>query len=359
MAMVRFASAKCLSIVLSSTILASGCGSIGPHTVSRDRFDYVIAISNSVKRQTLLNIVKTRYMDAPVYMDISSVISQYSLEGQLGFELGPSNPDNNLLLGNGRFEDRPTITYRPLSGQQYSRGLLKPLALSSIVLLLQSGYPADTILELCVQSINGLTNRQSGAFSARQADPRFIELVKLLRELQQTGNIYFRQDVGDKKAVIKFVFKRTKDAATRQQQVKAKRLLGLDEKVDQFDIIFGGQSENRHEIAIFSRSLTQIMTEFAADIDVPRQDLDEGRVMPAAGELNRQHQKQLSLITVKQGPEQPQDAFVSVTYRQNWYWISDSDIYSKASFNFLMILFSLSARSEGKDGTPIVTVPTY
>ena len=54
--------------------------------VNRDRFDYVVAISESVKRQTLLNMVKARCLDMPVYMDIASVISQYALESQLGFE---------------------------------------------------------------------------------------------------------------------------------------------------------------------------------------------------------------------------------------------------------------------------------
>jgi hypothetical protein len=73
----------CFSLLL---INLSGCTSIGPSTVNRDRFDYVVAISESVKRQTLLNMVKARYLDMPVYMDIASVISQYALESQLGFE---------------------------------------------------------------------------------------------------------------------------------------------------------------------------------------------------------------------------------------------------------------------------------
>ena len=65
--------------ILASMIVASihlaGCVAVGPPTVARDRLDYVSAISESWKRQTLLNLLKTRYYDAPVFMDVASVIN--------------------------------------------------------------------------------------------------------------------------------------------------------------------------------------------------------------------------------------------------------------------------------------------
>jgi hypothetical protein len=54
----------------------SGCASIGPFTVARDRFDYITAISDSRKSQMLFNVVKLRYGDAPEFLDMSSVINQ-------------------------------------------------------------------------------------------------------------------------------------------------------------------------------------------------------------------------------------------------------------------------------------------
>ena len=53
-------------------LFLSGCTHMGPKTVARDRFDYNTAISNSWKEQTLLNIVKIRYIDMPLFVDVSS-----------------------------------------------------------------------------------------------------------------------------------------------------------------------------------------------------------------------------------------------------------------------------------------------
>lgn len=71
----------------------AGCSSIGPATVPRDRFDYVSAISDSWKRQMLQNLLKVRYADAPVFLDVTSVINAYSFGGQLDAAAQYSPPE--------------------------------------------------------------------------------------------------------------------------------------------------------------------------------------------------------------------------------------------------------------------------
>ena len=108
----------------------AGCAGIGPATVSRDRFDYTEAISDSWKKQMLLNMVKIRYADTPVFLDVSSVISQYQIAGQvnLGATINNSPWSSSQALGaTGQYVDRPTITYAPLMGDRFARSMMAPI----------------------------------------------------------------------------------------------------------------------------------------------------------------------------------------------------------------------------------------
>ncbi|NJM55128.1 MAG: hypothetical protein HC841_03690 [Verrucomicrobiae bacterium] len=150
-------------------LLVSGCRSLGPRTVPRDRADYSTTISESWKRQTLLNIVKLRYLDPPIFVDVGQIVAGYSLETAL--TAGASFPESSALGGNtatvggsARFTDRPTITYMPLTGNAFVKSLMTPLPPESVFFTIQSGWPADAILLATAASINGLkTRRQPSA----------------------------------------------------------------------------------------------------------------------------------------------------------------------------------------------------
>jgi hypothetical protein len=47
----------------------TACAGIGPGTVPHDRIDYGSAIGDSWKEQTLLNIIKLRYVAMPIVLE--------------------------------------------------------------------------------------------------------------------------------------------------------------------------------------------------------------------------------------------------------------------------------------------------
>jgi len=338
-------------------VLLAGCAAIGPPTVDRDRFDYVSAISKSWKRQTLLNLLKTRYLDAPVFMDVASVINQYALEGEieLGFEWEDVN--TQTLGGTTTYTDRPTISYTPLTGEKFARSLLRPIPLSTILLLVEAGYPIDQVLRICIQGINGLNNRSSRVTN-QNADPEFYELLTLLRQIQTSNGIRLRSRVIDNKETVVLFFREPETEADALRLKRTLGLLGLNPDTREFRVVFGFLAEGDREIAILSRSLIQIMSEYASYIEVPDADISEGRVEVADRESVETEALFPPLISVRCGASKPDDAFVAVPYRKHWFWIDDRDIHSKRTFYFLMLMFSFTERGETGQAVPVLTVPT-
>src|SRR5210317_88396 len=350
-----------LMLVLLLLFQLSGCAGIGPKTVSRDRFDYVTAISESWKRQTLMNLLKTRYADAPVWMDVTSVINQYAVESQV--QLGASwanSPltDTQSVGGSAKYTDRPTITYSPLTGERFTKSLMTPIPVPGILFLLQSGYQADYIFRICVHTINGIENSYGSALTGRYADQDFTELIKSIAKIQRAGGLGMRvKPEGDDKAFVMF-FRPLTDPDVAAELYKVKELLGLNKDAREFRVSYGSYSENDAEIAILSRSMLQVMVDFSSYVEVPESDVAEGRVYATRTSAGTGAGDEVPpMVRVRSGRDKPDESYVSVFYRDHWFWIEDRDYKSKLVFNFLMYLFSMT-ETGGQGTAPIVTVPT-
>jgi hypothetical protein len=185
-----------ISMALFMPLLVAGCRSLGPGTVARDRFDYSASMSDSWKRQTLLNIVKLRYVDPPIFVDVGQIVSGYSVEtsGNVFGQVSPVWSGNQFsgVGGSVTYTDRPTITYTPLTGNKFVKSLMTPLTPESVFSMIQSGWPADAVLLATVSSINGLKNQQSSISGTAPPEPAFLRALALIRNIQLSGGVAFK-----------------------------------------------------------------------------------------------------------------------------------------------------------------------
>jgi len=342
-------------------LVLSGCSHMGPGTVSTDRFDYSTAIADSWKQQTLLNIVKLRYMDLPVFVDVASIVSGYSMEtaltaGKTWPETSASGGSILSLGGSARFTDRPTITYVPLTGEKFMRGLITPIDPKHIFFMLQAGYAADFILALTVESLNGVRNRSVAAGSMREADPDFIRALELLRDVQAAGAVGMRVEDDKVKGQTAVLFFRRDDVTPDivEKTSEIRRLLKLPVDQQRLVLTYSPMRGAEGELAVNSRSMLQIMGAFSTYLDAPEAHLKDHSATPAFENASADPRQRA--VKIHSGKVKPTDAFAAVFYRDYWFWVDNGDWQTKRALTAIMFFFTL-AETGDTDKLPLITIP--
>lgn len=339
---------------LALALIVFGCGSLGPRTVHRDRFNYSNAIAESSKEEMLLNIVRLRYLDLPTFVDVGSIVSGYTLSTGAGGSVAPYDARSSLRIdGNFRYEERPTISYEILSGSDFAAALLEPIPVNAIWALIEAGYDARLLLSANCRSINGLYNREVGAVR-RPAEPEFERAVELIARLQTSRGIGMRVvpgEAGQATTLLGFRDDEKLGAEVEADLEELRRLLRLAPGVTDVKLLYGVPDPEGRTIAVQTRSIMQVLLDLAGDVDVPPAHLDAGyaRKVWEEGAVRQ--------VRIRSGSAAPPDAYAAVEYRDTWFWIDQDDLRGKATFTFMMVLFRLKAgRSTG--GGPILTIPT-
>ncbi|HEX4781361.1 MAG TPA: hypothetical protein VH301_11450 [Usitatibacter sp.] len=338
----------------------AGCASVGPSTIARDRIDYDQAITTSWKRAMLLNMVKLRYGDTPMFLDVASIINSYTLEGQVsgGANWSPAPGSTVSSLGGfAHYADKPTITYNPLLGERFTRSMMTPMQPGVVVSLIQSGWAADLVMRLMVSSANGVYNRFGGGGRARGADPDFSVITGAMRRIQGSAAVGMRVDKGQGQDLTVLVLHRKNMSPEIQADVKALRsALGIREGAGEIRVFYGSVPKADDELALVTRSMLEILVDLASGIEAPAGDVSRGMVPPARHFDTDEEDRFQPLVQVHSGDSEPKDAFVSVAYHGHWFWIDDTDYASKTMFSFVMMIFSLMDTAAPR-GQPIVTIP--
>lgn len=350
---------------VAALLICTSCVSQGPSRLTSDRFDYNEAVAGSWRTQTLLAIVKLRYSDWPVFMDVEQIVAQYtwentgSLKATIRTPLG-GDSDQSEAGWVGKFSERPAILYKPLRGAKYMKNILTPVPSGALLGLVYTGWPVDQIMEIMVQSVNGHRNSQVEDGMQVQSDSRFAEFLQTLRMFQLKDALVVEVEaLADKKTEsakvetrLTFLTERVGDE-TRQRLTDMKVELGLAADTNCYRVIWGTVPPNDRTIALETRSVLQLMVVLAAHVDVPQREVDEGRVVRLQPWPRDESSGLAPLMQVRRGASAPPDAYASCQYRGQDFWIADTDVHSKQTFTYLTLLLTLGDVDD-RSGTPLV-----
>ncbi len=359
-------------LLVCLTVVACGCSTVGPLSVRGDRFKYNQAGARSGNEQMLLNIVRLRYGEPIYYLDIGSMLSQYTLEA--GANLGGwdsdidvwNSPTLRAIYGvrsdpgsqdswgvNLNYSDRPTITYTPLQGEAFATRIMSPIPPATVFLLAQSGWSIDRLLECCVQRMNGVSNVP--IHDIHEADfwstVKFRTISKLLKQLQDQGRMKTEIEIDPNNR--KMYLHTSQDVAGFEEEAKElAELLNLAEGLTRIEVYPGGHQNADNELIMVTRSLLGVLNALAQTIPAPEEHMEDGQVLTRA---KTDEPSDTVWLHVEHARVPSTGAFVQVYYNGYWWHIQKTDWNSKRTFALLSYLFSLQA-SETGIGVPMVTV---
>ncbi|NPA38987.1 MAG: hypothetical protein GXO57_00850 [Thermodesulfobacteria bacterium] len=337
----------------------SGCSSLVESSFKKSSIGFNRALQYSTSKQMLLNLVRLRYDESPVFLEVTSISTQYNFEGTLSTSatLKKDSAENSYGIGVGfGYAEKPTFTFAPLQGEKFARRLLSPIPIDHLILLLNSGWRVDRVLRICVQSINGIPNAPTASGPTPKSPPkykRFLDLAYKLEELRKEGLIkFFYLKQGHKTIpVLKFT-----NATSLVKEVK--KILGLKD-APYYPIVGPEYQKNPWVIRIETRSLIGVLFYLSQAVEVPQEDIKAKRVVQTVDSEGKPFSWDLvlgDLFKVRVSSSFPKDALIAVKYRGHWFYISDTDISTKSTFILLQQLFAMEA-SKGKGSAPILTLP--
>jgi hypothetical protein len=179
-------------------LTGGGCA-FGPRVLEKTHGRYNEAVRRVDEEQLLRNVVRMRYNETPLELNVSSIAAQYELDG--GAEARPffqtPNPAGTLFHPFSRIlpdvsvsgANRPTITLVPADNGDAVQRFLTPISLDILVFLVQTNWPVSTVSRLWVDRVNGVPNAASASGPPRRCQlpdfarfRRVAEILQLARE---------------------------------------------------------------------------------------------------------------------------------------------------------------------------------
>jgi hypothetical protein len=360
-----------------STLLLTGC-----HVSSRTsmygsggRTSYNIAAQNTTNQELLLNLVRLRYSDTPYFLELNGITTQFNFSGKVfpSIKIPGFDNDNPAAFGAEMgWSNQPTIQYSPLEGKDFAIQLMQPLDLRIIQGLLFTGWDVDRVFRLLIQHMADISNASSASGPIPLKPPyykKFFECLHLLRHFQALGQLQVGIryiPTGDEHISEEDACKERPNAIQISFPVNgedsdrlADLLEGIKKSKGRYVLNMRQAYNEAAEIGIMTRSLLSTMYYLSLGVVVPPRDIEAGTVAMthnSDGTLFDWGDVVGDLFNVKWSPHYPQNAYLAVAYRGNWFYIDDGDVNSKRTFVLLQQIYNLQAKQQEKE-TPILSIP--
>lgn len=345
---------------LTATVL-HGCTIVGPTAINSGRLAYNEAITATDNQQMLMVLIHNRYGERGHLLNVASVTANVSVTTSAGVQAGfggSSDYEGNLVpfAGSVVYEENPTISYIPVSGERYLRELTSPISLAMLTQLTRSTTnPGDPLLAL-VNEVNGIYNPDF-SFDTMDDDPRFDQFVQLITDLSRQHRLHWVEQPGQKGQFSMVIDRSEPKNAARVEQLL--QLLSLQqanhtERLVVIPVSLALEGGADGGIGISTRSVWDMVEILSARVEVPGADVSQGMVVeaPPPGRMGR-------ALNVHYSRDEPEQAYVAVEYRDGWFYIDQRDLLTKQYFKLLGGLWSMvMSNAAGQNAAaPVLTVP--
>lgn len=352
--------------------MASGCTTgFGPSAVRGERPDYNQQILRSADAEMLLNLVRLRYNDTPLFLELGTVVASYGYDASLnaGGSI-PASGTNTANLGSAfAYGEHPTITYTPLTGEDFATRMLTPIPLDSIMLFEQTGWRAERLLLVAVQRVNDVFNAPTanGPTPERQPDyEAFANLAQRFERLREARLMGLNWEMKEHETDPpgrnpRFWLHAPADpnSPLAADVAAVRRLLALESGKEDFYLTAFPYKHTPNEVGLRCRSLLGVMYFLSKAVEPPAEHVKAGLVPMTVdddGQPFNWSKVTGKVLTIHSQERRPQKAYVAVQHRGWWFYIADDDQSSKATFSLLNILYSLQ-QATGKGKSPVLTLP--
>ena len=379
----------------------AGCTPVGPSLTRDLSVAYNDAVQESGQRELMLNIVRLRYTDTPEFLEISNIATEMRIERSLGVgaEFGTVEGETqNLGTASASigYSESPIVTFTPRTDEKFTQQLVAPVSLDSLYLLIRYGWSIERVLLLAAEEINGHQNvisREDQSAEQSLGQREFAELCAALRTLAEgrmlkveqytswesmseaipaeglaAGDLLLAEAEGFRvalhgdparlslsRAVKRYRLALRPTASATDEWAALRRLAGLSEGQTEFPLEPASPDVAKRDgsFQVETRSVLGVLAYLSHGVTVPPVHLEQGLVEPESGA----HALAGQLLNVRSSPTRPASAWLAIPYRDQWFYVDESDLNSRRTLGLMNSLMRLEITAGGSRNVPLLTLP--